>query len=93
MTEGRLPGKPAVEYQVASGYRRIFPEGKGEPDYLDVAYFSFIIGMTAQVSDVQIGSKEVRRWALLHGLIAFAFNTAVLALGINIASGLIGGTA
>ena len=48
--------------------------------------------MTSQVSDVQIGSKEVRRWALLHGLISFAFNTAVLALGINIASGLIGGS-
>lgn len=67
----------------------IFPEGPVEPDYYDFAYFSFIIGMTSQVSDVQIGSKEVRRWALLHGLIAFAFNTAVLALGINIVSGLI----
>jgi len=66
----------------------VFPEGKIEPDYYDFAYFSFVIGMTSQVSDVQIGSKEVRRWALLHGLISFAFNTAVLALGINIASGL-----
>jgi len=54
-----------------------------------VCYASFfIIGMTSQVSDVQIGSREVRRLALLHGLISFAFNTAVLALGINIASGL-----
>ena len=66
----------------------VFPEGKIEPDYYDFAYFSFVIGMTSQVSDVQIGSREVRRWALLHGLISFAFNTAVLALGINIASGL-----
>lgn len=65
----------------------IFPEGKVDPDYYDFAYFSFVIGMTSQVSDIQIGSKEVRRWALLHGLIAFAFNTAVLALGINIVSG------
>ena len=66
----------------------VFPEGEIDPDYYDFAYFSFIIGMTSQVSDVQIGSREVRRWALLHGLISFAFNTAVLALGINIASGL-----
>lgn len=80
-------------HPAGGGNALIFPEGKGEPDYLDFAYFSFIIGMTSQVSDVQIGSKEVRRWALLHGLIAFAFNTAVLALGINIASGLIGGNA
>jgi len=80
-------------HPAGGGTALIFPEGKGEPDYLDFAYFSFIIGMTSQVSDVQIASKEVRRWALLHGLISFAFNTAVLALGINIASGLIGGAA
>jgi len=66
----------------------LFPDGKVEPDYCDFAYFSFVIGMTCQVSDVQIASPQIRRWALLHGLIAFAFNTAVLALGINIASGL-----
>ena len=73
----------------STGVALIFPEGKIEPDYLDFAYFSFVIGMTSQVSDVQIGSREVRRWALLHGLISFAFNTAVLALGINIVSGLL----
>ena len=49
-----------------------------------------MIGMTSQVSDVQIASREVRRWALLHGLIAFAFNLAVLGLGFNIISGLLG---
>ena len=66
----------------------VFPEGDFEPDYLDFAYFSFVIGMTSQVSDVQINSRDLRRVALLHGLVSFAFNTAVLALSINIISGL-----
>jgi len=66
----------------------VFPDGEIEPDYYDFAYFSFVIGMTSQVSDVQINSREIRRWALLHGMVSFAFNTAVLALGVNIISGL-----
>lgn len=66
----------------------IFPDGEIEPDYLDFAYFSFIIGMTSQVSDVQIRCRKIRRWALVHGMVAFAFNTTVLALGINLLSGL-----
>ena len=67
----------------------VFPDGDIEPDYLDFAYFSFVIGMTSQVSDVQINSRKFRHWALLHGLIAFAFNAAVLALSINILSSLL----
>jgi uncharacterized membrane protein len=66
----------------------VFPEGQFEPDFLDFAYFSFVIGMTSQVSDVQINSREIRRMALLHGIVSFGFNTAVLALSINIISGL-----
>jgi uncharacterized membrane protein len=66
----------------------IFP-GDGEPDYLDFAYFSFVIGMTCQVSDVQISSKRMRRHATAHGLISFAFNTALLAMFVNIIAGLI----
>jgi uncharacterized membrane protein len=65
----------------------IFP-GDELPDYYDFAYFSFVIGMTSQVSDVQIASHSIRRWALLHGAISFAFNAAVLALSINVISGL-----
>ncbi len=65
-----------------------FP-GKERPDYLDFAYFSFVIGMTFQVSDVQITSKAIRRLALAHGLLSFLFNTVILALAINLASGLI----
>jgi uncharacterized membrane protein len=66
----------------------IFPEEK-DPDYLDFAYFAFVIGMTCQVSDVQISSRSIRRLALLHGLISFAFNTAILAIVINIVAGLL----
>jgi uncharacterized membrane protein len=65
-----------------------FP-GKEDPDYLDFVYFSFVIGMTFQVSDVEIASRQIRRFALLHALLSFAFNTAILALSINIISGMV----
>ena len=64
-----------------------FPEEK-TPDYLDFTYFSFVIGMTFQVSDVEISSKRIRRLALMHSLVSFAFNTVIVALSINIISGL-----
>jgi uncharacterized membrane protein len=63
----------------------IFP-GERAPDYLDFAYFAFVVGMTCQVSDVQISGRKLRRWALVHGLLSFAFNTAILALSINVVS-------
>jgi uncharacterized membrane protein len=65
-----------------------FPGGQ-EPDYLDFVYFGFVLGTTFQVSDVEISSRPIRRLALVHGLIAFAFNTAILALSINVVSGLV----
>lgn len=65
-----------------------FPD-ETRPDYLDFAYFSFVVGMTCQVSDVQISSRRIRRLALLHGLVSFVFNTAILALSINVISGLL----
>ena len=64
-----------------------FP-GSEKPDYLDFAYFSFVIGMTFQVSDVEIASRIVRRTALAHSLLAFALNTFVVALTINMIAGL-----
>ena len=64
-----------------------FPD-EDSPDYLDFAYFSFVIGMTSQVSDVAISARSLRRLALLHGLISFGFNAAILGLCINIVSGL-----
>ena len=66
-----------------------FP-GTTEPDYLDFAYFSFVLGMTFQVSDVQITSSNIRRLALLHGFLSFVYNTIIIALSINIISGVIG---
>ena len=60
----------------------LFP-GERMPDYFDFAYFSFVIGMTCQVSDVQITSHRMRRLALLQSVLAFGFNTIILALLIN----------
>jgi uncharacterized membrane protein len=66
----------------------IFP-GEKQPDYSDFAYFSFVIGMTFQVSDVQIASSRIRRLALLHGVLSFVFNTMIVALSVNVFSGLL----
>lgn len=66
-----------------------FP-GKGQPDFLDFAYFSFVLGMTFQVSDVQVTSKSMRHIALLHGLLSFGYNTVIVALSINTIAGLSG---
>lgn len=66
----------------------IFPN-EPNPDYLDFAYFSFVIGMTCQVSDVQITSRVIRRVALAHGLLSFTFNTVILAISLNLAVGLL----
>jgi len=66
-----------------------FPGLAEDPDYLDFAYFAFVIGMTAQTADVKVRSRRVRRLALMHGLIAFAFNTAVLALSFGILTSLL----
>ena len=65
-----------------------FPEEK-RPDYLDFMYFSLVLGMTFQVSDVQITSRKFRRVAAVHGLLSFLFNTIILALTVNIAAGLL----
>jgi uncharacterized membrane protein len=65
-----------------------FPSGDehDHADYWDFVYFSFVIGMTAQVSDVGITDKTIRRTATAHGIISFIFNTALLALMVNIAA-------
>src|ERR1700743_2684598 len=66
-----------------------FPKEEN-PDYLDFVYFAFVIGMTFQVSDVEISDRQIRRLAWVHGMISFAFNTAIVALSINVISGLVG---
>jgi uncharacterized membrane protein len=65
-----------------------FP-GETEPDYWDFLYFSFVIGMTGQVSDVNITSRKMRRLSLLQGILSFFFNTTILAITINIVAGII----
>ncbi|MEO8108611.1 MAG: DUF1345 domain-containing protein [Ginsengibacter sp.] len=64
-----------------------FPE-EDKPDYIDFAYYSFVLGMTFQVSDVDITSKRLRRLSLLHSILSFIFNTVMIALTINIMAGL-----
>jgi uncharacterized membrane protein len=66
----------------------IFP-GDRPLNYFDFAYFSFVIGMTCQVSDVQITSRRMRRIVLVHSILSFGFNTMILALLINTISGLL----
>ena len=82
----------AHEYYVERGTPQsrplIFPTDE-PPDYADFLYFSFVIGTTSQTADVSIASRTMRRLALVHGVIAFLFNTTLLALTINIAASLI----
>jgi len=59
-----------------------------KPDYWDFAYFAIVIGMTFQVSDVQISSRYLRRVALLHSVIAFFFNVFIIAITVNIVAGM-----
>jgi uncharacterized membrane protein len=74
----------------------VFPDDQGEddgpkltPNYLDFAYFSFIIGMTAQTADIGIGNRALRRISLMHSLIAFIFNTVIVALTIGTIGGML----
>ncbi|TRW17951.1 DUF1345 domain-containing protein [Glacieibacterium frigidum] len=60
-----------------------FP-GDADPTYWDFAYFAFVLGMTFQVSDVSITARGLRRVALIHSLIAFWFNLAVIALTVSL---------
>jgi uncharacterized membrane protein len=62
-----------------------FPGGQ-KPNYWDFVYFSFVIGMTAQVSDVMVSSSKIRQTVAAHGFVSFVFNVALLALTVNIAA-------
>ena len=64
-----------------------FP-GKEPPDYWDFLYFSVCIGVACATADVDIASKGLRRLATIHCLVAFAFNTIIVALTINLTAGL-----
>jgi uncharacterized membrane protein len=69
-----------------SGLR--FPNDE-DPNYWDFVYFSFVIGMTAQVSDVAVSSKAIRQTVTAHSIISFLFNVSLLALTVNIAANVI----
>ena len=78
----------AHEFYDENGGRGLaFPGSeKEEPDYWDFVYFALVVGMTSQVSDVGVISKEIRRTVAVHGLVSFFFNVALLALMVNIAA-------
>jgi uncharacterized membrane protein len=82
----------AHEYYGTRGDGKIgglkFPDDH-RPDYRDFLYFSLVIGMTSQVSDVAITGKVIRRMAAVHGVLSFFFNLTVLALTVNMVSNLI----
>jgi uncharacterized membrane protein len=76
LREGREPGL-------------VFPDHLAEPGYWDFAYFSFTIGVAAQTADVAIASPRIRRVALAHSVLSFFFNTAIMALAINVGASLL----
>lgn len=81
----------AHEYYSEKGHKGgglSFP-GDEPPDYWDFVYFSFVVGMTSQVSDVAVTSRALRRLVAAHGAVSFIFNATLLALTVNIAAGAI----
>ena len=74
--EDREPNGPGLQ----------FPGGQ-DPDYFDFLYYALVVGMTSQVSDVQVTSREMRRLTMVHSVLSFAFNMLVLALSINVVAG------
>lgn len=66
----------------------LFP-GDDPPDFWDFVHFAFVIGVAAQTADVAITTKALRRLVTVHGVVAFVFNTVVLALSINFAAALL----
>lgn len=65
----------------------LFP-GNELPDYWDFIHFSIVIGVAAQTADIAFTSKELRRIGTVHSLVAFAYNTVIVALTINLLAGL-----
>lgn len=74
-------------YSESIGKQALSFPGTRDPDYWDFAYFAMVIGMTFQVSDVQIADRRLRHVALVHGIIAFFFNVVIVALSVNVIAG------
>lgn len=79
-------GRPEGAEETLGGLK--FPSLE-EPDYFDFAYYSFVVGMTSQVSDVAVTASHMRRTTLSHAVLSFTFNIAVLAMSINVISGVL----
>jgi uncharacterized membrane protein len=80
---GEYYGNPKAEGGMA------FPGGDEEPDYLDFLYFAFTMGAAAQTSDVAVTTRGMRRLVLAHTILAFLFNTTILALAVNVGASVI----
>jgi uncharacterized membrane protein len=80
----------SVFYRTAQGSGLKFPDDSGalRPDYADFLYFAFTIAVAAQTSDISVSTRDMRRLVLLQSVLAFVFNTAILAFTINIAASL-----
>ena len=65
-----------------------FPGQNHQPDYWDFVYYAFVIGTSTATADVNIVSSVMRRITTLHCVVAFFFNTTILALTVNIGAGL-----
>lgn len=78
---------PGKDLQLRGGLE--IPGSDEYPDYLDFLYFSFVIGVASATADINIAARPIRRIALVHSVLAFFFNMAILGLTINIAAGLI----
>lgn len=70
----------------AAGAGLLFPGGL-DPDYFDFLYYAHVVGMTSQVSDVQVTTRAMRRLTTVHAMLSFAFNMLILALSINVVAG------
>jgi len=89
-------GWAAIHTTFTLGYARLYykpPIGgidfESEPDYRDLAYLAFTVGMTYQVSDTQISRREIRRTVIKHALVSFLFGTAIIAVAINVVANLL----
>ena len=65
-----------------------FP-GTETPDYLDFTYFSIVISMCCQTSDVVITSSAFRRLVMLHSIVSFFFNVIIIAITVNVVAGVL----
>ena len=76
--------RPAADTSPSDAGGLQFP-GDEAPGAWDFLYYSFVVGMTAQVSDVQVLTREMRRLTLAHGVLSFFYNTVLIALAVNVA--------